>query len=317
LNFDVILGQSSAALGLIKHVPKINTPVVSIYHGTIIGEFLTRIQNIQGIKDLARVGIDAVYVLYNFFGRQREFVTHSKKVIAVSNFVKESLLNETYVESENVGVIYNGVDPEKFLQKLEISLPSNKGSNPEKSKLVRLVYVGQIYKSKGLADLLLAVKKVIDNQSDFNLSLDLFGDGNYVAELKNQISELTLSKIVNMRGKVPYSEILKSLSNYDIFVIPSRRKEGFPMTIVEAMFSGLPVIGANIGGIPEAIENESSGLLYESGNIDELSLAITRLLVDSGLRKQMGQNARKIAHERFTLDIMLDKYERVLKEVKK
>lgn len=89
------------------------------------------------------------------------------------------------------------------------------------------------------------------------------------------------------------------------------------MTVVEAMFAGLPVIGAAIGGVPEAIENNVTGLTYESGNIDELYLCLSKLIKDKRLRANMGIAARTAAVNKFTLDIMIDKYEKVLKGVKK
>uniref|UniRef100_A0A7C4XVD1 Glycosyltransferase family 1 protein n=1 Tax=candidate division WWE3 bacterium TaxID=2053526 RepID=A0A7C4XVD1_UNCKA len=309
-SFDVILGQSSAAVGILRHRPKIKVPVVSISHGSILNEFSTRLQNIQSFYDFLRIGFNLFYALYNFFGRQREFVTHSKRVIVVSEFVRDAIINETFVDERNVEVIYNGVDPKEIFYLAERTPSSNNSA-------VKLIYVGQLFKSKGIDDLLKALHKFIQQNGPTSISLDVVGSGDYIEKLKELATRLNLNNYVRFPGKIKHEEVLRTLNDYDIFVLPSRRKEGFPMTVVEAMFAGLPVIGAAIGGVPEAIENNVTGLTYESGNIDELYLCLSKLIKDKRLRANMGIAARTAAVNKFTLDIMIDKYEKVLKGVKK
>ena len=108
---------------------------------------------------------------------------------------------------------------------------------------------------------------------------------------------------------------MKLLGESDIFVLPSRRVEGFPMSIVEAMLAQVPVIGSNMGGIPEGIEDGVTGIIYESGNVDQLKNAILKLSEDEELRNVMGKKAFEKAKKEFTLDVMLDKYEKVFNEV--
>ena len=87
------------------------------------------------------------------------------------------------------------------------------------------------------------------------------------------------------------------------------------MSVIEAMFAQVPVIGSNMGGIPEGVENGVTGIVYESGNVNELKNAIIKLSEDKELRDRMGKNAYEKAKKEFTLDVMLDKYEKTFSEV--
>lgn len=298
--FNVVLGQSSAALGVINNKEKIKIPVISISHGTIGGEISTRLRStsIKTLKDFYHLIADIGYFLLNFFFRQRDFIRHSDKVIAVSRVVKEALIDETYVPEERVEVIYNGIRPPKF--------PVTVVQHRE----IRILYVGRVDKTKGLEDLLQA----INSEMFSDTTLKIVGDGNYLEELKEVVSKEGLEGRVEFTGNVPHEEVLSFMNDSDIFVLPSRRVEGFPMTLVEAMFASLPIVGSDMGGIPEAITHGVTGYIYKSGNIDELKEKLTNLVKDSELRRLMGDRALEKAKLNYTLEAMLDKYEEVLRD---
>ena len=168
-----------------------------------------------------------------------------------------------------------------------------------------------VHKSKGLEDL---AKAVIDIEE---ASLTVIGSGPYLEELEEFVVENNLEHRVDLRGKVEHSKVLEMLTNFDIFVLPSRRVEGFPMTLVEAMFAGLPIIGSDMGGVPEAIEPEDTGFVIESGNIEQLKDKMNYLISNAQERQKMSKNARKKAEKEFTIQKMVDSYEKVIKEVVK
>jgi len=103
----------------------------------------------------------------------------------------------------------------------------------------------------------------------------------------------------------------------DIFVLPSLREEGLPMTLPEAMASGLPIIASRIGGISSVVEDSKTGLptealakvgiLVEPGNVEDLSAAILKVLADDKFRSRMGQSARRVAEEKFSQEAMVGK----------
>ncbi|TAE70811.1 MAG: glycosyltransferase [Bacteroidetes bacterium] len=93
----------------------------------------------------------------------------------------------------------------------------------------------------------------------------------------------------------------------DIFVIPSL-EDNLPNTVLESMACGTPIIGFEVGGVKDMIQNEENGYLIETKNSDELAEKITYLLKNNSLRKQMARNARKIAEDYYQLDIQAKKY---------
>jgi glycosyltransferase involved in cell wall biosynthesis len=100
--FNLVLSQSSAGIGIIKHKKELDMRVISISHGTSVGELLTHVQNIKSIKDIFWAIRNIQYVARQYFGRQREFILNADKVIAVSKAVKKQLLEETFVPEKGV-----------------------------------------------------------------------------------------------------------------------------------------------------------------------------------------------------------------------
>jgi glycosyltransferase involved in cell wall biosynthesis len=234
---------------------------------------------------------DMAYFALNFFGRQREFVLKSNQMIAVSKAVKQALIDETFVPEEKVTVVYNGMNlhTEHF---------------PEEEKNIDVLYVGQVTEAKGLRDLAKAL-------ATKNVKVGIIGDGEFLDELKE------LAPSFEYFGRLEQDKLHQIMNRSSIFVLPSRRWEGMPMTLIEAAMMGLPCVGSDLGGIPEVIEDGKTGFVYTAGNIPQLQERISRLLADEDLRLELGQNARQRAHEKFSLDKMLDGYEKVLMGVLK
>lgn len=303
--FDIVICQSSVGVGIIRKKDELKIKVISISHGTILGEFKTRLKSIDSYKPFLSPKFtlkffrDTIYVLVNFFTRQREFILHSDKVVAVSNVVKKSLVEETYVPESNVVVIFNGLDPAPFKR------PSNKNIVTP----VRVIYVGRLVKSKGIFVLLEAIK-VIEN-----ISVIFVGDGEDAQDLIKRTSELGLDNKVSFKGNVAHELVVEELLASDIFVLPSLRIEGFPMVLVEAMFAGLPIIASAIGGNVDAISDNENGYLVNPADVEDLSKKLNLLVEDSTLRNTMGVKSRLRADKYFSLDTMIDKYEKLIKEV--
>ncbi|AHB40034.1 TPA: glycosyltransferase family 1 protein [candidate division WWE3 bacterium] len=300
--FELIIGQSSGAAGVIKNKEEFGLPIVSISHGTKMGEFQTKIKSDSSVRGLMKSFLDLPHVLKNFFTVQREFVHGSNIVVAVSNSVKKALVDETFVEETKVRVINNGIKP------LNVETVDG-GRNIGK---FRLLYVGQLIRSKGigkLAKLLLA-----DNMKDF--TLDIVGSGELQEEL-GEISGKSEGRI-NLRGKLDYAEVLRMYNpaRFDAFVFPTSRIEGFPMVLVEAMFGRLPVVAFNLGGVSDAVTDGETGYLVDPGKFDVFKNKLVELKNDPESARKMGVNALNKATERFTLDKMLDSYEEIFKELK-
>lgn len=300
--FDLVLGQSSAAVGIIKQKHLFKIPVVSIAHGSILSEYKTYLSEIRNIRDLIKLIPNTGFVLKNFFFRQRDMIHGSNKVVAVSNYVKNTLIEETYSTNEHIRVIHNGINP------VNIVLADLNRSHT-KTK-VKLIYVGRMERSKGVH---LLLEQLANNFP--NVELLLIGDGPYKTELQSIAEELSITEQVTFYGKVPHSQAIELMSSADIFVLPTLRIEGFPMTIVEAMFVGLPILASNMGGIVDAVDDGKTGYLITSNNAEELKDRLDKLVGSRDLRTLFGSNSKAKAHKEYTVNVMIDKYMDVFKEV--
>ncbi len=109
---------------------------------------------------------------------------------------------------------------------------------------------------------------------------------------------------LDLLGTVP--EAARYLKAFDIFVLPSR-KEGLPYSILEAGLAGLPVVASDVGGIPEIIEDEKTGLLVPAGDIPRLKLAIEKLVANPNLRQKIGSALKQKIERGFSFSQMLEK----------
>ena len=103
---------------------------------------------------------------------------------------------------------------------------------------------------------------------------------------------------VQLLGELPRQAVLAQLAEADIFLLTSR-DEVLPVTLLEAMSLGKAIAAAAIAGVPEAVEDGVSGLLFPTGDVETLARQIERLVADAGLRQTLGQHARHTAATRF------------------
>ncbi|GAB63206.1 MAG: glycosyltransferase family 1 protein [Candidatus Jettenia sp.] len=164
------------------------------------------------------------------------------------------------------------------------SEPEDNGSRKEKS----LVYFGRLSPEKGLSTLMKAVK-ILQAKDGIRIKVKIIGEGPLKDVLEKNAEELNHVQFFGyMRGQSLYHEIKKST----VVVLPSEWYENNPISVLEAFALGKPVIGARIGGIPELVKNNVTGLTFESGNVDDLVEKITAMLESSDRIIHMGENAR-------------------------
>jgi glycosyltransferase involved in cell wall biosynthesis len=142
--------------------------------------------------------------------------------------------------------------------------------------------------------------------------LVLVGDGRERCVLEHQVNALGMEDRVEFCGWL--DDARPAIKGFDVFALASRT-ESFPLTIVEAMLSGVPVVATNVGSVAEAIIDERTGLLVQPGDVDGLASGIRRLLDDAPLRADLIARARVLAVERFTVESMVAGYERLWSEV--
>lgn len=199
--------------------------------------------------------------------------SRARRVIALSNSWKEWIDNA--ITKENTSVVFNGV-----------SGIENIGTQRESQTIL---FLGELCPRKG-TDELISAMRIIQKQFP-NAVLELGGNGN-LEKYRQQSTELSN---INFLGWLDETGRKAAMSRASVYCLPSW-KEGLPMSILEAMSAGLPVVSTHIGGIPEAVEDNVTGLLVEPGNIEQLAFAIIFILSNKDTAMSMGE-AGRIRHQ--------------------
>lgn len=180
-------------------------------------------------------------------------------------------------------VIHNGVDA------AAAPPPEPRGERP-----VRIVTVGRLKAPKDALTFVRALARLPDGAFE----AVIVGAGPDRSAVEVELHSLGLERVVELAGE--RHDVREVLAGADLFVLSSR-SEGLPLTILEAMAAGLPVVASLVGGVPEVVVDGETGLLVPPGDPLRLAAAIERLLQDSSLRRRLGQKGHARVKERFDL----------------
>ncbi len=153
----------------------------------------------------------------------------------------------------------------------------------------------------GIDILIKAFKSLKENNKNKKIKLLIVGGGSKENEYKFLVEKLNIKDDVEFTGKVTYDDVIKYHNAIDIFVNVSRN-ESFGVSVLEASACGNPVIATNVGGLPEVILKDETGILIESENIDETINAIEKLLSDEPLRIKMGENGKRFVRKYYNFE---------------
>ena len=220
--------------------------------------------------------------------------------IAVSPGVLERGLAMRRMPRDRSCVIYNAIDTERF---------TPPASRPERRETV-FGCVARLSEEKRHCDLLLAVGILRNRGRD--VSFRLIGDGACRPDLERQAHELGIEDRVEFLGT--RDDVPALLRDLDVFVLPSRT-EGLPLSVLEAMASGLPVVATRVGSLHEIVREGRTGLLVEAMNPQALAAALERLVLDRALRLDMGREARRVAETEFSLKRAVEQHEALYLEL--
>lgn len=215
--------------------------------------------------------------------------------VSLTEEIQKSVVDEYNIDFKDTPVVFNGVSMEKCHIKNDYN--GNK----------RILHVGRFATAKNHEVLVKSIANLVE--SGHEVQLDLYGQGELKESIKDLVKKLHMENNINFCGLT--DDIYSIMEKNDIFVLPSLY-EGMPMTLIEAMGTGMPILASNVGGIPDMIENEKSGLLCEP-TVDGVVKGLERLIESEEDRKRYGENA-VISSEKFSADKMAkDYYEIYLK----
>lgn len=174
-----------------------------------------------------------------------------------------------------------------------------------------ILFLGFITELKGCFDIPDIVKKVVEQNP--NVKFILAGSGE-IEKLQNLIKEKRISQYISFPGWVKKEEKEVLLKNADIFFLPSYT-EAMPMSILEAMGYGLPIVSTNVGGIPQLVEEGKNGYITEPGDIMNLSKCLIQIVGDTNECFEMGKRSMEIAETKYSKETHLDKIMRLYKKI--
>ena len=217
-------------------------------------------------------------------------------VVANSYAVKEKLIEQGIAP---VKVVWNGI-------------PTSPARPPLRMPPT-VAFAGRLVWTKGVDILIKAFAQV--RAKIPSTQLLIAGKGDVETEIKNLINQLELQNSVILLGHLPRSALEEKLAQAWVQVVPSRWAEPFGIVAIEAMMRGTAVIATDIGGLPEIVRHQQTGLLIPRENIDALATSLECLLQNRDLAEQMGQKGREIALAHFTdnhfVDQFLDLYQQI------
>jgi glycosyltransferase involved in cell wall biosynthesis len=202
---------------------------------------------------------------------------------------------------QRVRVVHNGLDPEEW--RTAPAMEPRPGSHP-----FTIAYVGRISSEKGPLEFVEIARVVILQQPDIRFVV--LGEGPDLPAMKTAVEAAGLGENFDFRGYQTQEELKKVYRAVDVLVLPSRR-EGLPMTILEACSMEVCVAAFSVGGVPEIITHGRNGLLAQPGNIAELAAQILALRQDALLSARLRSNGRATVVNRFSVQAQVRELEAV------
>jgi glycosyltransferase involved in cell wall biosynthesis len=281
--------------------------VSSLYCANIISRIVCFITNTKLVGTFVSDSYNTVRVdNFTFMQKLRFFIVYRldhftsrvpKLWIANSESIKKSNCAKLQINEDKVCVIYRGRDTSKFNRFSEYTVDKN----------FHFITLGRLNVTKGIYDLIYAFKKLTSEYP--NVHLDIYGDGPEKMKIKNVLALQNLQEQVNIHGNV--ADAWRYIYDSHCFVFPSHY-EGFSGALVEAMMSGIPIIASDIPMNMEAVESETSALLFKVKSIEDLYLCMKKMIQRYAEMIQMGQRARVKANNLFDIANIASVYEQKL-----
>ena len=294
------------------------TGVIGIFPKTVLFAYQMHAANVQHVHaHFASHPAAAGFIIHRLVGIPYSFTAHGSDlhrdrhmlrekvaeaafVAAISAYNKGLIISECHGNyREKVNVVHCGVDTEVFRSRSH-ETPYEKGENP-----FMILCIGTLHEVKGQAYLIKACRLL--KERGINFECHFVGDGEDRKALSERVEQAGLSDKVHFHGRLTRDEIARLLLDADVLTAPSvptsdGRREGIPVVLMEAMGSGVPVIASNLSGIPELVNDQSTGLLVPPRDAISLANALEIYIKNPILRRRLGRAGREKVVEEFDLN---------------
>ena len=228
------------------------------------------------------------------------WLNRGNPIVPVSHSIGD-VLRKAGVSSDTIHVLWSGIPvknralPSPSLETAAI-LQNIKGTPV-------IGTVANLFPRKGLEYLVQAMEGLAKAFPHIVLIIVGTGDEEYERQLHVQINQLQLTEHVLFAGFQDYPELF--IARFDVFVLPSVL-EGLGIVLLEAMALGKPVVASKVGGIPEIVDAQKTGLLVRAADAEDLCKGLSTLCGNPEIREQMGVEAKKRVAEQFSLTVMME-----------
>lgn len=229
------------------------------------------------------------------------------KIISVSEDAKQHLIHYFKIDPKKIKVINNGIRIPR-LEEIGISPEKNCNLNPLNPPTI--ANISRMSPEKDQESLFLAMKMVLDDHPDARLVM--VGKGPLENNLKKLAVELDMEKNIEFVGEV--ENISDILAKIDMVVLTSLT-EGLPISILEALSFGVPVVATSVGDIPKVIMDKKTGCLVPPKDPERLAEAINFMIDNSDAAHKMGLRGRKMVSDKFSAEQMVIRTEKVYLEL--
>jgi glycogen(starch) synthase len=233
-----------------------------------------------------------------------EHVPHFADVQFASQYLKRTAV-EAGLPVSHAKVVHWGVNPSLF------------AFRRERRPIRRLLYSGQIMPHKGVHTLIEAFNLLRSLHGMPQLTLTLVGSSvqrDYLDRIKGAITSYGLGDRISFSGQLKRDELPLIYKEHDVLIFPAEWDEPFSLTVLEAMSSGVTVVGTVTGGSGEILQDNSTGLVFAPGKPSECARQVARLLEHPELNERLRWKARNVVESEFRFEGMLDRIEASLQE---
>ncbi len=263
-------------------------PIATTLHTFLAHQEYLKNIKLGNLETFQKIGWKYILMIHN----QAELVICPSKAMQ-EEAVKNGLEAKTKI-------IANGIDQEKYKYK-------NKNLNKNKNDNFEFIYVGRIAVEKSLDVLIEAFKSI--HQKHPKTKLTIIGDGPELPDLRKLTNQLNLAGSIIFTGPIPHDQLISSnlISSADVFITTSKT-ENQPVSVIEAMAFGLPIIGVDALGMSELIGHQKNGFLAQPDKLKEVVKYANQLIKSPELAKKMGRKSRQLV-SRFSLIKTAEKLE--------
>lgn len=296
--------QRQLSASIIKPIKKKNIPIVFTAHDLqaicpaivmldsqrqicekcLNGKYINCVKNKciknSGLKSILGA-VEAKYYRY-----KKIYINKIYKIITPSEFYKLKLIQDGIPEN-NIEAIHNFIDMDNY--------------NVEVEDDGYAFYFGRLIKEKGIFTLLEAFKGLKDKK------LLIAGDGPDLEKIKEYLNKNNMQENVKLLGYIDSDKVKEYVRKSRFIIVPSIWYENCPYSVLETLAIGKPIIGSNLGGIPELVKNNESGLIYTYNKPKELQEKMRVLFENKELADELGKNAKQIAKKEYSKESYYNK----------